>query len=385
MRANDGLIAAILGATVAGVVLLLVVTLLRPTRSMTAIVDKKSPEQTAAEAEVESFRQNLGPFVTAAETTRMAMVFTNAKAPGDPIIFANESFLLLTGYRREEVLGKSFNFLMAHVTGPDALAQIEAELAGGGESVSEQHCRRKDGTEFWAAMFISAVRDETGAVVQHFGSFVDLTPHIQDEARSRLLIDELNHRVKNTLSTVQSIVRQALRTSTDQETLRDTVESRLFALSRSHDLLTREDWKGAGLLDLINAALAPFGLIDARPARLAVAGENIRVPPKAALALGIAFHELATNAVKYGALSNASDVIDIRWTIEPSAKGERLVLSWREEGGPPVATPIRRGFGSQVLERGLAHELGGEVHLEYRPEGLVCTLDVPDPRSAHNG
>jgi PAS domain S-box-containing protein len=348
-------------------------------------LEKKSSEQTAAEAEVEAFRQGLGPFVTAAETTRMAMVFTNAKAAGDPIIFANDSFLSLTGFSREDVLGRSFNFLMANVTGPEALAHIEADLASGRESVSEQHCRRKDGSEFWAAVFISAVRDEYGAVVQHFGSFVDLTRHIEDQVRSKMLIEELNHRVKNTLSTVQSIVWQALRTTTDQDTIRDTIESRLFALSRSHDLLTQEDWKGANLLDLINAAMAPFGLIDASPPRLSVTGVNIRVPPRAALALGIAFHELGTNASKYGAFSIGGGVVDIEWTIEPGAKGDRLVLSWRESGGPLVAAPTRKGFGSQVLERGLAHELGGEVRLDYRSEGLVCTMNVPLPRGAQNG
>lgn len=347
-------------------------------------VERKSPEQKNAEAEIECFRQDLGPFVTAAETTRMAMVFTNAKADGDPIIFANDSFLALTGYSRDEILGKCFNFLMTNVTGPEAFIEIEAQLESGGESVSEQHCRRKDGSEFWAAIFISAVRDETGVVVQHFGSFVDMTRHMQDQAHSKMLIDELNHRVKNTLATVQSIVWQALRASPDLDTIRDTIESRLFALARSHDLLTQEEWRGANLLDLVHTALAPFGLIDADPTRLTVSGENIRISPHAALALGIAFHELATNAMKHGALSTSSGAVAIRWTIEPEANGNRLVLHWQERGGPPVAPPVRKGFGSQVLERGLAHELGGEVRLDYQPHGLECVINVLVPRGAQN-
>lgn len=119
-------------------------------------------------------------------------------------------------------------------------------------------------------------------------------------------------RVKNTLSTVQSITSQALRNSSEPEVIRDAIESRLFALSRSHDLLTRENWEGAGLLDLVNEALEPFGTTDGRVERFAVVGENIRLLPKAALALGIAFHELATNAVKYGACSNETGTIGIR-------------------------------------------------------------------------
>ncbi len=343
---------------------------------------KKSSTQKSAEADVDAFRKRLGPFVTAAETTRMAMVFTDAKAPGDPITFANDSFLALTGYDRAEVLGKSFNFLMKHVAGPKALAKIEAELEGGRESVSEEHCRRKDGAEFWAATFISPVRDETGDIVQHFGSFVDLTRHMQEQTHSKMLIDELNHRVKNTLSTVQSIVWQALRATPDQEDIRTRIESRLHALSRSHDLLTRENWKGAGLFDLITVALEPFGVTGESAKRVVIEGQNIRVPPNAALALGIAFHELATNAAKYGSLSNKAGSVRITWKIEPKPQGDRLILEWREKNGPRVVASSHKGFGSRVLERGLMHEFGGVAHLDYPASGLVFSMDVPAPRKA---
>ena len=136
-------------------------------------ITNKSEEQKVAEAEVESFRKDLGPFVVAAETTRMAMVFTDAKEQGHPIIFANDAFLSLTGYDLKEVLGHSFNFLMARGADPKALAQVEATFEGGADGGSEIRYRRKDGSVFWAALFISPVRDESGEVVQHFASFVD--------------------------------------------------------------------------------------------------------------------------------------------------------------------------------------------------------------------
>lgn len=200
-----------------------------------------------------------------------------------------------------------------------------------------------------------------------------------------MLIDELNHRVKNTLSTVQSITRQALRTETDPAVIRESIESRIFALSRSHDLLTRDNWEGAGLHDLIEAALEPFGVTDGRAERFVVTGENIKLAPKATLALGIAFNELATNAVKYGAFSNDAGTIGIAWTLEPSPEGDRLILHWREKNGPPVEPPSRKGFGSHVLERGLAHELEGTVEIDYRIDGVVCTIDVPAPGGKRNG
>jgi two-component sensor histidine kinase len=116
-----------------------------------------------------------------------------------------------------------------------------------------------------------------------------------------------------------------------------------------------------------------------------IAGENIRFPPNAALALSIAFNELATNAVKYGALSNAVGSILVEWTMETAPAGKRLLLSWKEKGGPLVKPPAHKGFGSRVIERGLAHELEGSTHLEYRPEGLVCTMDIPLPSGARDG
>jgi PAS domain S-box-containing protein len=150
--------------------------------------ENKSTEQKAAESEVESFRKDLGPFVVAAETTRMAMVFTDAKEPNHPFIFANDSFLSLAGYDRKEVLGQNFDFLLGRPTDLDALVKIEAAFAGDSEKDFEIRFRRKDGSMFWAAVFISPVRDKSGDVVQHFVSFVDLSKHVQEEERLRFLL-----------------------------------------------------------------------------------------------------------------------------------------------------------------------------------------------------
>lgn len=337
-------------------------------------IDQKSEDQIVAEKDVEGFREELGPFVVAAEITRMPMVFTNAKQPDNPIIFANDSFLALTGYARDEVLGQSFNVFLEHASVPEMLEKLKSAFSDASEDMLESTCNRKDGSVFWAAILIGPVRDDDGTIVQNFISFTDLTKQKAELAQSRMFIDELNHRVKNTLSTVQSIVSQALRTARDPNAIREAIESRIFALSRSHDLLSRETWKGAELHDLLAAALEPFGETAGDTARFEVIGTEIRLSPKATLALGMAFHELATNAVKYGALSNETGSVSVVWATEPCPEGKRLTIRWQEKEGPVVAAPSQKGFGSKLLERGLAHELNGSVQLQLQENGLVCTI-----------
>jgi len=342
----------------------------------------KDKGQKAAEADVDKFRKDLGPFVVAADTTRMPMVFTDAKKADNPIIYANDAFLKLAGYDRDELLAHDFKSLMAD---PSDRAQDEIAAAfAGKQDCAELRYRRKDGSTFCATIFISPVKDKAGKTYEHFISLVDTTKHELARRHAAMLIDELNHRVKNTLATVQSIVIQAMRNSSDPEVVRESIETRLAALSRSHDLLGREKWEGAGLLDLVCESIAPFRAIEGRRERFGIDGDNIRLSPKAALALGIAFNELATNAVKYGALSNESGTISIDWMLDQKAGARWLRLHWREKGGPPVTPPTRKGFGSRVIEQGLAHELDGRVELDYQPGGIVCTIDVPAPQAVLN-
>ena len=339
----------------------------------------KDQEQRTAEAEVDSFKQKLGPFVVAAESTRMPMVFTDAHERDNPIIFANDAFLKMTGYDHDEVLAQPFAFLLASPDNDGTLATIEACFKSGSDNNPEIHYRRKDGSEFWASLFVSPVRDEQGAIVQHFISLAEMTRYKLAQSNAAMLIDELNHRVKNTLATVQSIVSQAVRASDDAVVIRETIEARIAALSRSHELLGRDKWDGAGLRDLASEALAPFSAIGTGHERFTIDGDDVRLSPKATLALGITFNELATNAVKYGALSNDVGTVAIDWTLDRQPDGRWLCLHWRERGGPPVTPPARKGFGSRVIEGGLAHELQGRVAITYAPDGVVCMIHVPAP------
>ncbi len=217
-----------------------------------------------------------------------------------------------------------------------------------------------------------------GADGQISGIFVegsDVTDRVRAAEYQQLLLNELNHRVKNTLATVQSIVSQTLRNAPTPPEARAVIEQRMIALSRAHDVLTREKWEGAELRVIVEQALAPFR--EPEHDRFHVRGPGLRLSPRMALDLALALHELATNAVKYGALSSASGRIDLVWTADRQCTPPRLKLRWTEKDGPPVEPPGRRGFGTRLIERSLAQDMGGQARIEFARTGVVCTVDAP--------
>jgi two-component sensor histidine kinase len=201
----------------------------------------------------------------------------------------------------------------------------------------------------------------------------------QAEHHRTLLMNELNHRVKNTLATVQSIAAQTLRASALEEGARQAFDARLIALSNAHNLLMQENWAGAILSEVVRAALRPHDTPDDTRFKV-TAGPDIRLSAKTALAIAMALHELSTNALKYGALSVPGGCVDLSWEVRGERDAARFRMEWRERGGPPVKAPEKTGFGTRLVERGLASELGGTVRLAYEPGGLVCTIEAPLPR-----
>ena len=207
----------------------------------------------------------------------------------------------------------------------------------------------------------------------------EVAERVRAEERQELLINELNHRVKNTLATVQSIAIQTLRPHLDPGQAKELFTERLIALSRAHDVLTARSWAGAELGEVARRALEPF---DDDASHAKASGPTVWLSPKAALAIAMALHELGTNATKYGALSSPAGEVRLTWTLETP---EMLRLVWRERNGPRVTAPTGRGFGSRLIERGLKADLGGEARLSFEPDGLVCEITAridPDPQPA---
>jgi PAS domain S-box-containing protein len=294
--------------------------------------------------------------------------------PDARFIEANDAFTEITGYTGEELRTLD----SADLTHPDDCASMRAhleELLTGRRSsfVIEKRYRRKDGSAIWVQNSVSLTHDDTGQPLHLVKLVQNITERKTAEKRQRLLVDELNHRVKNTLATVQSFAVQTLRSAPTVAEGRKAFEARLIALSKTHDVLTRQHWEGADLCEVVEQAIAAYRA-PGQP-RFRVSGSGLMLQPKAALALSLALHELATNAVKYGALSTQAGTIDIEWQVTRHPK--RFHLRWAETGGPKVEPPERRGFGSRLVERGLSQDIAGDVRLDFTIDGVMCSVDAP--------
>lgn len=237
-----------------------------------------------------------------------------------------------------------------------------------------------DGSHHWLLLRsdMEVTAGSGGATyIKATGVVVEITERKRWEERQRLLINELNHRVKNTLATVQSLAAQSFRERGVASDPRVTAfQERLFALARAHDILTRDNWEGAELGEIVGEVIEPY--CRESDGRCEMDGPHVRLRPGMALAVSMALHELATNAAKYGALSVPTGRVSITWTITPS-QPRSLDLRWQESGGPPVTTPTRQGFGTRLIERSLALELSGEVDLTYGATGVTCKIKAPLP------
>jgi PAS domain S-box-containing protein len=297
-------------------------------------------------------------------------------APDGSIQSWNAGAERLFGYSAAEAIGRPVTFFQPEAP-PEGRGTLFARALAG--EVVEAESRRvdKDGNMIDVAITASQMRARDGTVLGVAGVVRDITERRKAEDYQRLLINELNHRVKNSLAIVQAIAQQSFGGDRARPEARAAFEGRLRALSAAHDLLTRENWESAGMRQIVEDALAPYSGGDGEGSapRFAISGPDLRLEPKSAVSLALALHELATNAAKYGALSQPTGRIAIEW----SDGDGRLRFAWREEGGPPVVVPRRRGFGTRLIERSLAAEFEGEVAIAYPPEGLVCTMDAPLP------
>ena len=286
--------------------------------------------------------------------------------------FVNQTFCDYFGVAREDMRGQKWQVLMH----PEDAEAYAAEFAACVRERRPFHAevRVRDGAGEWRWLESwSAPRfDKAGRYLGHVGTSADVTDRKREEQLRQLLLEELDHRVKNTFALVQAIANQSLRGDRPIEVQRAAFIGRLRALASANNLLTRENWEKASLSQLVFDASASTGTAEER---FVAEGPEVILQPRLAISVALALHELCTNAIKYGSLSGDRGRVVVGWTVR-DGDPEHVTLVWSEHDGPTVSPPGGRGFGTLLLEQALAAELGAEVTMEFRPEGLRCTIEV---------
>ena len=331
-------------------------------------------EQKAAN---ERLRESEARFRVMADAAPSPVWMTTAEGG---IEFVNEAFAAFAGLDRDGLLGNVWIELIH----PEDIAGVLARRVEARSTLAsysfEARFRSSLGAYKWMLANARPRFDEAGRFIGYLGMAMDLTEIKQAQIHQRLLINELNHRVKNTLAAIQSIVRQTLKPGETPPQVRELLFERLMAMSAAHDVLTRENWSSAGVEEVVRQAVRPF--IDHDATRITLAGPPMRVDPSAALALALALHELGTNAVKYGALSAPAGSVRVDWSRTGPGRGQ---LTWRETGGPAVRPPTHKGFGARLLSGGLASDLGGQPELIFAPDGVEARLALRLDAGSDNG
>jgi PAS domain S-box-containing protein len=280
----------------------------------------------------------------------------------------------MLGRSIEEILGRTDAEVLKPEGGAVIVAAKREVLATGEAKRIEVSLEDAPGLR-WHDLHIEPLRNDAGEVVGLTCASVDVTERKEGEAHLRLLLRELTHRSKNLLAVIQAMARQTAHHAGSIESFLVQFAARLQALASSHDLLVRESWYGASLGELIRSQLG--GYLEGPADRVSIDGPSIALKPEAAQNLGLALHELAVNAAKFGALSVPAGRVSITWSQREDAGDGSVELDWQEQLGPKVKIRRRKGFGSMVIERNLARALDAEVNMDFDPSGLHCHIVIP--------
>lgn len=318
----------------------------------------------------------------ASENERLLQLFEQApgfmallSGPEHVFKLVNPAYSQLIGHR--DVKGKPVREALPEVVGQgfaDLLDEVFASgkaYTGSSAKIALQRSPGAPEEERFVDFVYQPILNENAQISGIFVEGYDVTERVRGEVRLRLLMNELNHRLKNTFATIQAIISRTMQGGVNLDEAREALTARVLALSRAQNLLTNKNWEGTELSIAVRETLDPFVVADSN--RFSATGPSVPLGPRAALAFALALHELATNAAKHGAFSTCTGSVEIEWTVNTGPPAE-FQFRWRERGGPPVSRPSRVGFGTHLIERGLARELQADVKLDYAPDGLVFSL-----------
>jgi PAS domain S-box-containing protein len=277
----------------------------------------------------------------------------------------------MTGYSAEEITGQPFSrFFPSEEREAGAAAAALNVAARAGRFEAEGWRMRKDGSRFWASVVIDAISDRDGRLIGFATVTRDISERKRMEEHQKLLIAELDHRVKNALASVAIVARRTRETSRSVDEFVAALEGRIQSMANAHALLSRSRWQGVRLSDLVRGELAPY----ATSSNTVTRGPEVMLTARATQTISMVLHELTTNAAKYGALSTAAGQVSVIWTISSCG---RLQLEWSERGGPPPPPSPRQGYGTSVIRNLIPHQLDGAVDLSFSGEGVRCRLEIP--------
>jgi PAS domain S-box-containing protein len=258
----------------------------------------------------------------------------------------------------------------------DAIVALKRRILETGQPEDAEVSIRDGANVHWHDLHIEPLRDVTGDIIGLTCAAVDVTGRKEGEAQLRLLMREVTHRSKNLLAVIQAMARQTARGTLSVDAFLDQFSARLQALATSHDLLVQESWYGASLYELVRSQIGHH--LDQRGSQVSMDGPPVLLRPEAAQNLGLALHELATNAAKYGALSVPKGKVSITWCKVQKQNGRGVEITWTEVDGPQVEEPQRRGFGTLVIKRNLSRALDADVDLSFPSEGVRCVISIPE-------
>jgi len=284
----------------------------------------------------------------------------------------NKAAEQLFGYTPEEVIGRPITILIPPDRRGEELSILERTNRGERIENYETVRRRKDDSLIDVSLTISPVMNAEGKIIGASKIARDITERKRAEAREKVLMSELDHRVKNVLARVTMVAMSSRNGSRSIDDFTRSLDGRIHSMAAAHDLLSQKGWNGAGLEALVQNQLAPYAA-----ANIAVSGTELTLTPAAIQAMGMVIHELVTNAAKYGALSVPTGRVAVSWDRKPNEHAANLVFAWREFGGPAILVKSKSGYGTRLIRELVPHELGGTVDLEFAAEGVSCKIEFP--------
>lgn len=320
-------------------------------------------------------RPDLGVLFAAVEASGEAILITSAELddPEPRIEYANPAFMRMTGYTAREILGRTPRMLQGPRTECAVIERMRVALMAGDAFQGEALNYHKDGSTYMVEWLITPVREADGRITRWISVQRDVTERRASEDRQGLMVRELHHRVKNTLATVQAVLNATVRSTTSITEFTRAFSGRIASLAKTHALITEDIDQAVSFEGMLRAELTPY---DERN-RILLNGPLVILPSELAVPLGMALHEVTTNALRHGALGYPEGRLAVTWSVRQEPNGRFLYLMWHEHDGPAVALPTREGFGSRIIRKVLTLQAEAQVEVDYLPDGMKVSIRAP--------